>query len=357
MLKQVINNIVLKYSANKTEPVRVSEKLNEFAFAKRILLLRQDRIGDVLVSLPYIKKLREELNEAKIDIVLSHKNKGAMFALFGLVDNIIIMDKGIGGYKKIINEIKKSNYDVVVDLFDNTSTTSSILVGASSARLKLGFAKGNSEIYTHTVELPDKTKSNISDRLNSLLLPFLGSADNDESFEIRMSETEIAAAEDAINWGGEKLRIGINLSGSNESKNWGTGNYIAFLKSSITKYKNAEFRCFTTMNNKLQLSEIVTATGGKAAPFVSSFREFTAMIATCDIVITPDTSVVHLCSAFDIPCVGLYLVSDNPNVGMPWIPQSKHSKVLTAPNSESLDYIKITDVLNALDEIIEEIDD
>src|SRR6056300_655321 len=220
MLKQVINNLVLKYSANKTETVNVGDKLNEFASAKRILLLRQDRIGDVLISLPFVKKLREELNGVKIDIVLSHKNKGAMFALFGLVDNIIIMDKGIGGYKKIISEIKKSNYDVVVDLFDNTSTTSSILVGASTAKLKLGFDKENSSIYSHIVDLPDKTKFNITQRLNNLLIPFVGNNENGHTLEFQLNENEINEATNAIDWSKNKLRVGINLSGSNDSKNW-----------------------------------------------------------------------------------------------------------------------------------------
>lgn len=357
MIKPIINKLILNYTANKSEPEKVVGKLNEFASAKRILLLRQDRIGDVLITLPFLKKLREVLNSAEIDILLSHKNKSADFVLNGLVDNVIVMKSGVSGYKDTLSYLKNSDYDIVIDLLDNSSTTSTMLIGAANSKLKLGFDKENRSVYSHIVELPDKTKYIITERLNNLLIPFVGSSENNQTHEIQLNEYDINEAENAINWAEDKLRVGINLSGSNDSKNWGTGNYIAFLKSSISKYKNAEFRCFTTMSNKLQLSEIVTATGGKAAPFVSSFREFTAMIATCDIVITPDTSVVHLCSAFDIPCIGLYLVSDNPNVGMPWKPESKHSKVLTAPHSESLEYIKITDVLHALDEIIEEIND
>ena len=357
MIKPIINKLILNYSANKSEPENVVGKLEEFASAKRILLLRQDRIGDVLVTLPLLKKLRKVLNLAKIDILLSHKNKSTDFALKGLVDNVIVMKSGISGYKDAVARLKNSEYDVVVDLLDNSSTTSTMLVGATNATIKLGFEKENRNIYTHTVDLPDKAKYSISQRLNNLLIPFTGNSENNENHEIQLSEQDKYEAESAVNWAENKLRVGINLSGSNDSKNWGTGNYIAFLKTAKSKYESVDFRCFTTMSNKLQLSEIITATGGKAAPFVSSFREFTAMIATCDIIITPDTSVVHLCSAFNIPCIGLYLVSDNPNVGMPWKPESMHSKVLTAPHSESLEYIKITDVLGALDEIIEEIND
>ena len=154
MIKPIINKLILNYSANKREHEKVVGKLEEFASAKRILLLRQDRIGDVLVTLPLLKKLREVLNSAEIDIFLSHKNKSAEFALKELVDNVIVMKSGVSGYKDAIAQLKNSNYDVVVDLLDNSSTTSTMLVGATNAALKLGFEKENRNIYTHTVDLP-----------------------------------------------------------------------------------------------------------------------------------------------------------------------------------------------------------
>lgn len=36
------------------------------------------------------------------------------------------------------------------------------------------------------------------------------------------------------------------------------------------------------------------------------FRESAAIINTCDICVSPDSAMVHLCSALDIPCVGLF---------------------------------------------------
>lgn len=36
------------------------------------------------------------------------------------------------------------------------------------------------------------------------------------------------------------------------------------------------------------------------------FRESAAILATCDACVAPDSSLVHLCSALDVPCVALY---------------------------------------------------
>lgn len=36
------------------------------------------------------------------------------------------------------------------------------------------------------------------------------------------------------------------------------------------------------------------------------FRQSAALISTCDVCVSPDSALVHLCSALDVPCVGIY---------------------------------------------------
>jgi ADP-heptose:LPS heptosyltransferase len=74
-------------------------------------------------------------------------------------------------------------------------------------------------------------------------------------------------------------------------------------------------------------------------------------------MLTPDTSVVHICSAFDLPCIALFTFNNDPNTGMPWSPLSKSSKILKVSEEETLKSIKVSDVLETLNQIIEEIND
>lgn len=353
MLKSFIRTV----TERKDDPILVKGKLDNFQNPKKVLILRQDRIGDVLVSIAFLKKLRDILQDSKIDIVFSHRNKSAQFAIKESIDNSFVLEKGIMAYFKILSEIRKQEYDIVIDLLDNASSTSSILTRFTIAKAKLGFDKKNRKVYSHLVKLPNKIENHIIERLNSLLLPFEGSELNEESLSFELSDESREKATELLGEKSKKIRLGINLSGSDDSKNWGTGNYIGFLKALDSLQDKLEVKVFTTKSNEKQLNEITEIIPNIAAPFVSSFEQFTAMISTCDIVLTPDTSVVHLCSAFDIPCIALYTYSNKPNVGMPWEPRSKHSKVLKISDKETLGLIKITDVLAALKQIIEEIND
>lgn len=353
----MLKSLIKLLTERKEEPIVITEKSEEFKNPKNILLLRQDRIGDVLISIPFVKKLREICPNANIEVVLSHRNFNIGSAINNYTDGVYILKKGIMGYFKLLKQLRSNNYNIVIDMLDNASTTSSILIRYTKSDIKFGFKKKNKKIYTHVVELPDKTKYQITERLNSLLIPFQGTDDNNEKITYELSDEIIDEAKRILGNKTKRIRLGINLAGSNKSKNWGTGNYIAFIKMLKSMLPNVEIIAFTTKKNKKQLSEIEASYPDIAAPLVKSFDLFAAMIKTCDVILTPDTSVVHLCSAFDIPCLALFTYSDNTNVGLPWEPQSKHSKILKISENKSLGLIKVTDVLAALKQIIEEIND
>lgn len=353
----MLKSLIRMLTERKDAPVIVTGQMSEFQNPKKILLLRQDRIGDVLISIAFIKKLKSLLPDTQIDIVLSHRNKSSLFAIQDYISKSYMLEKGFMAYFQLINEVQNTEYDFVIDMLDNASSTSSILTRFTNAKVKLGFDKKNRKVYTHVVQLPNKLENHIIERLNSLLLPIEGSTANEEILSLNLSEESQKKAVELLGNKSKKIRFGINLSGSDDSKNWGTGNYIGFLKTLDSLQDELEIKVFTTKSNEKQLDEITRIVPNIAAPFVNSFEQFTAMIATCDIVLTPDTSVVHLCSAFDIPCIALYTYSDKPNVGMPWEPRSKHSKVLKISDKDTLGLIKVTDVLAALKQIIEEIND
>lgn len=353
----LLKKIIRKITEREDDPVIVNSKISGFANANKILLLRQDRIGDVLVSIAFLKKLRSLFPSAEIDIVLSYKNNSAFWAISKFVNRKYLLEKGVFKYIKLINQIRNDEYDLVIDLLDNSSSTSSILTRFTKAEYKLGFDKKNRKVYTHIVKIPNKWENHIVQRINALLIPFAGTNLNEKSLGIRLSEEKLNEAKELLGKKTKSIRLGINLTGSNLHRSWGVGNHIALLKSLENMKGKLEIFVFTTKGNKAMLDEIEREFSGVSAPFVNSFELFSAMISTCDIVLSPDTSVVHLCSVLDIPCIELCTVTEDPNVGNPWAPLSKHSMQIKISENKSLGLIKVTDVLEALKQIIEEISD
>jgi hypothetical protein len=89
--------------------------------APRILLLRQDRIGDVLVSIPVIRALRQRYPRAQIHMLFSRANFGVRHAVAQYVDHSWRYDKTLTSAVRVIRAVRAARYDIVVNLTDNPS--------------------------------------------------------------------------------------------------------------------------------------------------------------------------------------------------------------------------------------------
>jgi ADP-heptose:LPS heptosyltransferase len=332
-LKKGINKFL--FSGAQPELLSVPMKLFDDTKIKRILLLRQDRIGDVLVSTGFLRNLRKAMKNSEIDILLSNKNIGARRAVDPWVDNVVEFRKGINQSIKLIGQLKKRKYDLVIDLFDNASTTSSILLKNLSSKYKLGFEKENSGNYTHTVPLPDKREIHIVDRIANLLLPF-GLAPNELDLRLnyKLSDIDKKFAMEKIPKSNKKI-LGINLAGSSRAKYWGTTNNIDFLQK--IDDQDLEIIIFSMPDYKDELDEICSKTKAKPAPAASGVHEYACLLSRCDYILTTDTSAVHFASALNIPQIGLYTEGHDPAAPLPWMAYKTKSRSIISVSEELSD--------------------
>lgn len=319
--------------------------------ADKILLLRHDRIGDILVTVPFIKMLRDNFPEIQIDILLSENNISAKRAVQKYVDNLYIYKKNIGEIFKLIKKFRKNNYKVVIDLFDNPSTTSAYLVKFINPVNSVSFQKPNTAHYTHLVELPDKNKVHIVNRILMLLKPFgIYSEKFNLNLEFSVTNEEKHNALEKI--GLNKQVLGINLSGSSRAKYWGTDNYIKFIKLFAEKYPSYKIIIFALPDYSDETEKIVSETTAEKSPEAKSFSEYASLLSVCSLILTPDTSAVHLAAAFQIPCVSLHLWTGSQETGLPWTAYNSPNTALKTTNND-LRSIAVKDVMNAFINLIE----
>lgn len=85
----------------------------------RVLIIRLSSIGDIILTTPVLKQLREKYNDIEIDFLVLKNFKESIKGV-PYIDNLILFDKEKNdGYKKIKKfgkELSKNNYDYVFDL-------------------------------------------------------------------------------------------------------------------------------------------------------------------------------------------------------------------------------------------------
>lgn len=293
----------------------------------RILFLRQDRIGDVLVSIPLIRAVRLRYPHAHIGIVLGTNNHTVAHALRPWVDTFHTYRKGAVALVRLRSELRSGSYDAVVDLMDNPSTTSALLMWASAAALRFGIDKTNRGAYTHVVPLLDRSSVHIVDRLMMLMLAFGANVDEwDRHLEYRLTEADRDVALRVIPETGRPTLI-VNITGSDPSRIYDDEATIRVLCALADDAGRWDCYVACAPHHSDRQQRICAATGWEAIPAVASFHEYACIISRATLVWTPDTSTVHLTAAFGIPSVVLF-VHSNPNL-LPWTPYATPHIALT----------------------------
>jgi ADP-heptose:LPS heptosyltransferase len=299
----------------------------------RILLLRQDRIGDVLVSIPLIRAIRARYPGAIIGIVLGMNNRMVADALRPWIDTFHIYRKGALDIVRLRSELHSMSYDVVVDLMDNPSSTSAMLMWASGAALRYGIDKSNRGAYTHVVPLRDRSTVHIVDRLLMLIQAFgVDPATVDGRLEYQLTADDEAFALQHIPETG-RPRLIVNITGSDASRIYDSDATIAVLQSLAADTVSWDRYIACAPHHGERQRTICEATGWTPLAPVASFHHYACLIARATVLWTPDTSTVHLAAAFSIPSVVLF-VHSNPDL-CPWTPYGTDHIAITDPSAIS----------------------
>jgi len=311
-----------------------------FNSTSKLLFIRLNRIGDALVVTPLLHEIKKSL-KCTVHLLADRKNH-FVFSNNDDVDKVIIFEKGLKGFLDVLKLIKTEKYDAVIDLHDDVSATVTYLLALCSAKNIFGLRKNNSAAYTQTVERLDSTRHHVIER--NLELAKLFNIDVDKSkANVRYNpKTESLEKVDKLlkkRYSSDKLLVGINISAGSEARFWGVDKFKTLI-TSIEKLDLYYIVLCTTRDLNLALK--ITGDENKIY-YTPSFDEFAAMISKLDLLFTPDTSTVHLASAFKVPLFGIY-VKYNTN-DMIWSPyQSDFEFVLTT--EPTLENVTTESVLN-----------
>lgn len=290
----------------------------------KILFIRLNRIGDALVSTPLLYEIKQQIG-CQIYVLASEQNY-FIFNNSDLCDEIIVHYKRKKKLKKLIKKINELNFDMIIDLHDDVSTTVSYIIAFSKCEYKIGFNKKNSKIYSNIVERLDSTKYHIVDRLMEFCKALnIKPVSIEVNIKYQPSKNSNGFINNFINnIEKQKFLFGINITAGSYARFWGIENY----KKLVELLKNYEITPLI-MCTERDLKLALEISQNNAPIFYNpSFDIFSALISKLDFLFTPDTSIIHIASSFVVPTFGLFVKYKTDDVI--WYPyKSKFESVIT----------------------------
>lgn len=314
--------------------------------ANRVLFLRKDnKIGDMLVNTIAFRELKNKYRDMKIDVVCGY-DSGEIVKKSPYVNEVYVFQKGLISERKLIKSLKKNRYDVVIDLSEQATFDKLMYISGIGAAVNIGFKKSGYKTYDISIE-KDFSSKHESNRYLELLKIF-GIESSNIEYDIFLDEKyDEEAAKRLVNLRG--MNIILNRYGANKHRTFNES-IMKQLTDGILKISPAinlillypPFKEEESVNfvNKYNNSRLICFKGMK------SIMESIALIKKGDVVVTPETAIVHIACAAKIDLVSIYRNSqDKVNE---WGPLSKNSTVVMSNNKRDINDIDVEKIIEEI---------
>lgn len=331
---------------------------------KKVLILRYDRIGDMVATLPsidYIKRLNPDI---QIDVMCSKKNFDVI-KFDSRINNVYISDLKPIKLLRDALKIRKNNYDLIISfVFFKTTLAGLIsnLAGRSKAYKATILHKEREKIYSAFFNIQVPLESFIQSRnmleiLFKMVCYIFGKEYDKNNIRLKLclDEKSIQMSNRFVSSLPKGKYIIINLSAGHKLRTWDPENYKKLLSLLVAEYKDLVFILISSPEDyPISLSVSSNFTDRVFSYNSSSILDVAGLISHCKLVITPDTSIVHIASVYSVPVVGLYSKRYS-NVNH-WGPFGVPNKIILTRQEESINEIFPEEVLYAFKSLYSEIE-
>lgn len=296
----------------------------------KVVILRTDRIGDLVLAEPLIEALHSIYTNICVDVVASEYAAPVLYEN-PLVSKILALkERNIRCVMSMVEEVSKGGYDISITV--DTSPISYLIPFLAGVRIRVGQGR---RLWGFTLNKPVFFSRRCSDLheviLNQLLLKPFGYSPSLVRPRLFLSPVEVENARRMIaDFGFEMSKKVIVM-------------HPGSLGSSAEPPFNLYYRLCEMLGSRFQVMvcgqkgvdnlEIFTGIEGVRVIDDMNIREYMGLISQSDLFVGGDTGPMHIASAMNIPVVAIF--SPMPDCGpQRWGPLSDRYAVYMPSLSE-----------------------
>jgi ADP-heptose:LPS heptosyltransferase len=265
---------------------------------RRILIIRWQAMGDVVITLPYLQHLRNNLPPSvKMDLLTRVETED-------IPRNIVLFNKvysiaGERNFKKqliytslLLPQLFFRRYDVVIDLQNN-------IVSRTVRRLLFPVA---------WCEF-DRFSANAAGERNRMTIEAVGLGKNQLCTKLKLKSTGRGAEILRENgWNGSDKLVVLNPAGFFITRNWPMENYVAFANLWLQQFRETRFLILGTSLISSKATFLKNELGDHVITLVNQTNPYTAfeILQHVSFVLSEDSGLMHMAWVSGIPTLTLF---------------------------------------------------
>jgi len=314
---------------------------------RRILIVRTDRIGDVVLTLPVAKVLRENSPQAHIAMLI-RRYTTKLVEGNRCVNQILYYDNGEQPvpFFTLASMLRIEHFDVVIHIYPRFRLALITWLAGIPVRVGTGYRwysfLFNKKVYEHR---KDATKHELQYNLN--LLKVLGC-----DVEDKMAAPSLEVKPDA----GERVKgllehlgvprnsklVILHPGSGGSAREWSAGNF-GLLGKQLSQLPAVKVLITGGKGEQKKVDDVQAVAGSSAVALVDklSLDEYAALASMSSLLIANSTGTIHIAAAVGTPVIGLY-PHVAPMTVERWGPITDR-KAIFAPKNKPLDCRKCID--------------
>jgi ADP-heptose:LPS heptosyltransferase len=309
---------------------------------KRILLLRLERVGDLVMVLDAIAMARQLAPQAEIDLVVGSWNAG-LARLIPSADSVESLDvpwmaragRGLT-WAALIRRARawrSRHYDLAINF--EPDIRSNLLLAISGSARRVGFVSGGGGAVLSEAIDPDPA-AHIATNAETLVLRAFGKAGPPPAPRLRPPAEKLNLPDDARRRAAELIgrlspggvTIGIQPAAGRQIKEWDPARF-AEVGAELARQRGAKIVLIGSSADRRALDGVTAAWPPDVPPLVQLPVEtdlivLSAVLERLALLITGDTGPMHLAAAVDTPVLAIF----GPSLPTRYAPLSPKARIV-----------------------------
>ncbi len=280
---------------------------------KRVLIVRTDRIGDVVMITPMIREIRKRYPDAFI-ATLTQPSTSDVFLHNPHLDIALTDDLAERSFWRVTKELRSRRFTDGLLVWPTERAAYQMLLAGIRNRIGVGYKFYGFITFMKGVSRRNYIPLRHEADYNMDLARRIGVVTDHIAPEIFITEEERSNAlhmlrSRGIEAGDIKVLVHTGTGGS--SPNWSEGKYITLIKSLLEEFRRLDFKIGLTAREMSQpfrdavmmidSRRVIDLSGS-----IKTLRDLIGSIAASDLLITPSTGPEHLADALGVQCIGLH---------------------------------------------------
>lgn len=332
-------------------PADHRERLRPEALS-RILIVRHDRIGDMIVTTPVLGFLADVAPHAEVDVLASPANAPILEADPNV--HSVVVRTGWRDWLLLFSRLRQRRYDVIYSFIYGKGLREGLIASFIARRETHKFSimrparyRG---LFTRVVRVP-RSSRHMSEHLLDVARQTIEAPGDRSTRSYPMYIATDAAAEARASAFLRERGIGdfvaVNIVAAEPGRDWPWTNCVQVLSAMLARWPELAFIVVAPPNKDTDSRRVVDACASNRVvlyPPSPRLLDVVSLVRRARFVLTPDTAMVHIASACGRPTVALYSTIRAAEL---WSPYGVAARLVSSESGQPVSTIAAEQIVHA----------